>query len=134
MQRSFKKDMAALNEIFPFLEQELAALHASSATVYTVSLAVEELFTNMVKYGGPGTGTVSVSVADSEGFCRIGLEECGVEPFDPTGMGEVDLAEHNRTGRPGGLGLHLVRNLVDSLRYEYRNHCNVITFTKVLES
>ncbi len=134
MQRTFKKDMAALSEIFPFLEQELASLHASSATVYTVSLAVEELFTNMVKYSVPGAGMVAISVADVGDSCRVGVEECGVEPFDPTGIGEVDLAEHNRAGRAGGLGLHLVRNLVENLEYEYRNHCNVITFTKGLES
>ncbi len=134
MQRSFKKDLAALNEIFPFLEQELVAHHASSATVYTVSLAVEELFTNMVKYSVPGAGLVAISLAAAAGSCRVGIEECGVEPFDPTMAGEVDLEAHTRAGRPGGLGLHLVRNLVEDLRYEYRNHCNVITFTKGLES
>ncbi len=134
MQRSFKKDMAALHEIFPYLEQELAAHHASSATVYTVSLAVEELFTNMVKYSVPGEGMVAISVAAAAGSCRVGVEECGVEPFDPTTVREVDLEAHTRSGRPGGLGLHLVRTLVEDLRYEYRNHCNVITFTKVLES
>lgn len=134
MQRTFRKDMAALSEIFPFLEQELASLHASSATVYTVSLAVEELFTNMVKYSGPGAGMVAISVAEMGESCRVGVEECGVEPFDQTRVGEVDLAEHNRAGRAGGLGLHLVRHLVENLQYEYRNHCNVITFTKGLES
>jgi anti-sigma regulatory factor (Ser/Thr protein kinase) len=134
MRRTFKKDMAALSEIFPFLEQELASLHASSLTVYTVSLAVEELFTNMVKYSVPGAGMVAISVAEGGGSCRVGVEECGAEPFDPTRAGEVDLAEHNRVGRAGGLGLHLVRNLVENLRYEYRYHCNVITFSKGLES
>lgn len=134
MQRSFQKDMASLNEIFPFLEQELVALRASSATVYTVSLAVEELFTNMVKYSGPGAGMVAISVAGAGGVCRVGVEECGVEPFDPTMAGEVDLSAHNRAGRPGGLGLHLIRKLVENLRYDYRNRCNVITFTKDLES
>lgn len=134
MQRSFTKDRAALNEIFAFLERELAACHASSATIYTVSLAVEELFTNMVKYSMPGTGSVVISVAAAGDACRIVLEECGVDPFDPTRVGEVDLAEHARSGRPGGLGLYLVRNLVEDLRYEYRNRCNVITFTKGLET
>lgn len=134
MQRSFKKDMAALSEIFPFLEQELVSLHASSAAVYNVSLAVEELFTNMVKYSVSGNGMVAISIAKAGESCRVGMEECGAEPFDPTGIGEVDLAEHNRAGRAGGLGLHLVRNLVENLRYEYRNNCNVITFTKGLES
>jgi anti-sigma regulatory factor (Ser/Thr protein kinase) len=134
MQCSFKKDIAALDEIFPFLEQELAAHRASSATVYIVSLAVEELFTNMIKYSSPGSGLVAISVGTVPGSCRIVMEECGVDPFDPTVAGEVDLARHTESGRPGGLGLHLVRHLVDDIRYEYRNHCNVITFTRGLES
>jgi anti-sigma regulatory factor (Ser/Thr protein kinase) len=134
MQRSFKKDMAALTEIFPFLEQELATHHASSATVYTISLAVEELFTNMVKYSHPGTGRVVISVASTPGSCRVGMEECGVDPFDPTAVEKMDLAAHARSGRPGGLGLQLVRHLVDNLQYKYQNRCNVITFSKGLES
>jgi anti-sigma regulatory factor (Ser/Thr protein kinase) len=131
---SFKKDLTALAEIFPFLEQELASHHASSATVYAVSLAVEELFTNMVKYSLPGAGTVAISVGTVPGSCCIVMEECGVDPFDPTAIGKVDLARHTEVGRPGGLGLHLVRHLVDNVRHDYRNHCNVITFTKDLES
>ncbi len=134
MQRSFKKEMAALSEIFPFLEQELFAHHASSATAYTISLAVEELFTNMVKYSSRGAGTVIISLAIAGGVCRVGVEECGVDPFDPTRARELDLVVHTRSGRPGGLGLHLVRRLVENLRHEYRNRCNVITFTKSLES
>jgi anti-sigma regulatory factor (Ser/Thr protein kinase) len=131
---SFKKDLTALAGIFSFLEQELASRHASSATVYIVSLAVEELFTNMVKYSSPGAGTVAISVATVAGSCRIVMEECGVDPFDPTAAGEVDLTRHTEVGQPGGLGLHLVRHLVDNLHHDYRNQCNVITFTKGLES
>jgi len=126
--------MAALAGIFPFLEQELASHHASSATVYTVSLAVEELFTNMVKYSPHGAGVVTIAVGAVPGSCRIVMEECGVEPYDQTVAGEIDPARRIESGRPGGLGLYLVRHLVDDLRYEYRNHCNVITFTKSLES
>jgi serine/threonine-protein kinase RsbW len=126
--------MAALAGIFPFLEQELASHHASSATIFAVSLAVEELFTNMVKYSSPGAGTVSISVAAAAGSCRIVMEECGVEPFDPTGAAEIDLARHLESGRAGGFGLYLVRHLVDDVRFEYRDGCNVITVSKELES
>ena len=126
--------MAALAGIFPFLEQELQSHRASSATIFAVSLAVEELFTNMVKYSPPGAGTVCISVGSGEGSCHIVMEECGVEPFDPTGTGEVDLPGHLASGRPGGLGLYLVRHLVDDVHFEYRNRCNVITVSKELES
>lgn len=125
--------MAALAGIFPFLEQELASHHASSATIFAVSLAVEELFTNMVKYSSAGTGTVQISVGAAEGSCSVIMEECGVERFDPTRRTEIDLAGHLTAGRAGGLGLYLVRRLVDDVRFEYRDRCNVITVSKELE-
>jgi anti-sigma regulatory factor (Ser/Thr protein kinase) len=47
---------------------------------------------------------------------------------------DLDLAAHARSGHPGGLGLQLVRRLVDNLQYQYQNRCNLITFSKGLES
>jgi sigma-B regulation protein RsbU (phosphoserine phosphatase) len=53
-------------------------------------------------------------------------------PFDPTGHEEVDTSLSAEERDIGGLGIHLVRNLMDSINYERVNDQNVFTLKKKL--
>ena len=82
------------------------------------NLAIEELFTNMVKYGKSG-GNVTVEITGIPGGIEVTLIEEDAEPFDPTKGAEVDITAPIEQRRPVGLGLHLIRRLVDSIDYRY---------------
>jgi serine/threonine-protein kinase RsbW len=137
MQHSYRKDISSLDEILSALATELAPCDPTSAAVYAVTLAVEELFTNMVKYSPPGSGTVGLAVAVEPARggrrCRIALTEPGVPSFDPTRVPDVDTVRYLEERKIGGLGIHLVRRMVDDLEHAYRDGANVISFTKNLE-
>jgi serine/threonine-protein kinase RsbW len=98
----------------------------------TVDFAVEELFTNMVKYAPSGAAELELSVAAIPGGVEATLIDRGVDRFDPTLAPEVDVTRPIGERRPGGLGLHLVRKMVDALVYEYREDLRQarITFRK----
>jgi anti-sigma regulatory factor (Ser/Thr protein kinase) len=83
-----------------------------------VDLALEELFTNMVKYGSSVTDIV-VEIARVPGGAEVTLVEEGAERFDPMGGPAIDVHAPIEQRKPGGLGLHLVRQLVDFVDYRY---------------
>ena len=51
-------------------------------------------------------------------------------PFDPTARDEVDIAADLASRKIGGLGIHLIRRIMDEVHYERRRGRNILTITK----
>ena len=99
-----------------------------------VKFVVEELFTNMVKYSVSDTrADIAVGLASAGGRVTVCLTDSGVEPFDVTKAADADVTLGLDERAIGGLGLHLIKRMVDSLDYEYRGRQSIITFSKKLE-
>ena len=131
-QRSFPRSFDALEAMFAFIQQELAACSADDSVRYAIEFTAEELFTNMVKYNPSGGGMIDLSIAcdGAELVCR--LADPDSDPFDVTTAPDVDIHMPTEQRRPGGLGLHLIRRLVDSVEYGYSDRRSLITFRKTL--
>jgi len=97
-----------------------------------VSFIVEELFTNMVKYNPAARHDISVSLEHAPEQLTVRLIDTDVEPFDVTSAPLIDIEKPLEDRSIGGLGLHLVRNMADTLLYEYADRRSVVTFTKSL--
>lgn len=123
MQRSAKiaRSVGALEQLFNFLEQELSAEHVDEKTAFCVNLAAEELFTNLVRHNQGGADSILTGLDISPGQIELRFVDRDVEPFDPGSVPEVDINEPLEKRRPGGLGVHLVRSIVDRLSYSYDN-------------
>jgi len=132
--RTFARSFDSLEEIFAFTAEVLAPYPAERALLTMVDFVVEELFTNMVKYSPGGEPTVRMEMTRLEGGVEVVLTDRGVEPFDVTTApdAQVDLPAEMRA--PGGLGLHLIRRMVDTLVYEYspEERQSRIAFRKML--
>jgi sigma-B regulation protein RsbU (phosphoserine phosphatase) len=118
-ERSFARSFEALPAIFEFTAGEFARQGIDASLLPTVDLAVEELFTNMVKYSRGTEAEVRIGVAGLPSGVEVTLTDYDVEPFDITKAPEVDVSLPIDERRPGGLGLHLIRRLMDSVEYEY---------------
>jgi phosphoserine phosphatase len=118
IQRSFERGFDAIPALVAFTAEAFERLRVDPALLPTIDLAVEELFTNMVKYGG-GSAAVQVELVAIEGGVEVTLIDRDVEPFDVTRSPDVDIHAPIENRRPGGLGLHLVRRMMDSVEYEY---------------
>lgn len=101
--------------------------------MYPIQLAIEELFTNILKYQPDGRSDVAVYLEITDNQLVIRLTDFDSEPFDLTKTEEVNTSEYIQKKKPGGLGIHLVKQMVDSLDYEYNNRTSTITLTKHLE-
>ena len=132
--RSFRRSFDSLQDIFDFTSDFFARQEVDPGLLPTVDLAVEELFTNMVKYSPTGDAEVRIDMATVAGGVEVTLTDYDVERFDITQAPDVDINMPIEQRRPGGLGLHLIRRLVDSIGYEYskQNRQSRITFRKTL--
>ena len=117
--RSFARSFEELPAIFAFTAAEFARLGIDARLLPTMDLAVEELFTNMVKYSKGTDAEVRIGVAGIADGVEVTLTDYDVEPFDITKAPDVDVSLPIEQRQPGGLGLHLIRRLLDSVEYEY---------------
>ncbi len=119
-QRVFERSFDAIPALVAFSADAFARLGIDPRLLPTVDLAVEELFTNMVKYALGSKAGVVVGMTAIEGGVEVTLVDRDVEPFDITRSPAVDIHAPIEQRRPGGLGLHLIRQMVDSIEYEYK--------------
>lgn len=119
MPQPFPRELTSLAAVFTALEDFARAHGLDAETTGELGVIVEELFTNQVRHAGPATGPIVVDFSVEDGRIVIELRDRGVEPFDPTAAPEVDVDRPAIEREPGGLGIHLVRNLSDSFEWDY---------------
>jgi anti-sigma regulatory factor (Ser/Thr protein kinase) len=81
-----------------------------------------------------GRHDISLSLGHTPEQLTVRITDFDVEPFDVTRAPIVDTGKPLEERQPGGLGLHLVRQMADTLQYEYAERRSTITFTKALAS
>jgi serine/threonine-protein kinase RsbW len=117
--RRFDRRIDAVAEIVDFTAQVFARRGYDSSLLPAVDFAIEELFTNSVKYGGGSSSPIVVGIAAIDGGVQVTLVDADVPPFDVTLAPDADLSLPIDQRVPGGLGLHLTRRLVDDIKYSY---------------
>ena len=132
-ERRFRRAIASLGELFAFVDSFVARHGIPGDPAFDLKLALEELFTNMVKYHPEGEETILVRLEREGPQVRATLQDFDVDSWDVTCAPEPDLEAPVESRRPGGMGLHLVRKVTDDLRYEYRDRSSTITVTKRVE-
>jgi len=115
----FARTFDAIPALVAFAEDAFARLRIDPSLRTAVDLALEELFTNMVKYGRGSRADIAIAMAAIDGGVEVALVDRDVEPFDPTSRPPVDVEAPIESREPGGLGVHLIRRMADSVEYEY---------------
>lgn len=133
MERAFKKSFQSLDAIFGFLDEGFEAFRVDESARFPVRFAVEEIFTNMVKYNPEGLDDVKIMIAREERQFSVRLVDSEEHPFDPRQSKQVDLESPIEEREPGGLGLHLTKEFMDKIEYDHQNQTGVVTLIKYLE-
>jgi len=133
MDKKFKRDLNSLDEIFKFIKKFSAKTGLDESVVFTINLVVEELFTNMVKYTYENSNEILLELKKEENNLIIYLTDFDVEPFDISKTAEVDTKQSLEERRVGGLGIHLVKQMIDKIEYEYKDRQSKIILIKHLE-
>jgi len=125
--RSFKRSFDELEAIFAFTRENMNAEIAR-----TMDFVLEELFTNIVKYGAKSEAPVHIDIVRVAGGAEVTIIDTDAEPFDVTQAPEADINLPLEQRKPGGLGIHLIRKMVDTIQYSYvaEERTSRITFRK----
>ena len=114
-----------------FVEDAVKASKLNPKLTDSLNLALEEAVVNVINYAYPeGTaGEVLIDAATTDRALTFTITDGG-KPFDPTAREEVDINASVEDRPIGGLGIHLVRQIMDDVRYERRGEKNVLILTK----
>lgn len=132
-QQSFPRTAACLPEIFDFMDRFFAHAGVGDEHRMPMQFVVEEWFTNLVKYSRGGTRDILLDLKRQDGRLVLSLTDFGVERFDIREVRDVDVNLDLKHRTPGGLGIHLLKRMVDDIGYEYVDGRSTTTFVKKLE-
>ena len=121
-----------MDEVLDFVSSLLDAHGCTPRTRTQLRMAMEEVYVNVAHYAYPSQdgwaeirGSVDNGVAT---FRRID----GGTPFDPLAKPDPDVLLSGEERGIGGLGIYMVKSMVDEVEYVYRDGCNQLTLRKQL--
>lgn len=124
-----------LTRVAAALEEFARAEDWSSKVEYQIKLAVEELAINIVNYSdgegaGPEPRSVEIEIASNSDEVVVRIDDDG-RPFDPFAEAPAPDLESGLETRPvGGLGVHMVKTMMDEADYRREDGRNRVTLVK----
>ena len=125
------RDIAALADITRLVEGFYETNTMASETRYPIELALEEIFTNMVRHNAEGRSDIRIELQSRNGEVVAKLTDFDAPRFDPLTEGPPPGIERQLAQRvPGGLGIHLVRKMMDHIEYSHEDRTATVTLRK----
>ena len=124
-------DIRQISLLPGFLEDVTRDMDIDPSVTSQLNLALEEAVANVISYAYPeGTdGTVDIDAKREGNKLSLVISDNGTA-FDPTAREAVDISAGVDKRPIGGLGIHLIREIMDTVSYERRDGKNVLTITK----
>jgi anti-sigma regulatory factor (Ser/Thr protein kinase) len=122
--------MESFRELQAFVVEGARKARFPDEKLWKVELVVEELVTNVIRHGYPAgqIGKVTVGYHGKAGGPFRAKVRSGGAAFDPLARETPDLSKDIDERTPGGLGIHLVKNITDELAYERLDETNIVSF------
>ncbi len=123
-------DVAAIPGVTAAIEMAMKVYEFSDEDILDTQLAVEEALTNTIVHGyGKQPGELMITCTASDGLVELQIED-SAPPFDPLSQPEPDLSAELDKRRIGGLGVHLIRRVMDEIVYRYEDGKNILVLVK----
>ena len=130
---TFSRTLQSLEKIFEFIGTFTSKAHIEKSEIFPIELAVEELFTNMVKYQRDSLQDIAITLEKAGPKLTVTLIDPDCEPFDVLKKPEPEINQPLQERKLGGLGVYLTKKMVDVMDYQYANRKSTITLTKNFE-
>ena len=129
---TLKASLENIRKITDFVEEELADLKCPVKSHMHIVMAIDELISNVAHYAyGLRTGDVKVifDYDKAEDTIIITFIDRGI-PFNPLEVEEPDISLDAHEREIGGLGIFMVKKMMDDIEYRYEDDCNILTIKK----
>lgn len=122
-----------LLDVREFVEAELEKHEASMKVINQISLAIEEIFVNIAHYAYKDeTGKVTIKLSIKDDICTLIFIDSGIA-FNPLAKADPDITLSADERKIGGLGIFMVKKLMDSVVYKYENDQNILKIQKKIK-
>ena len=130
---TFKNEEQELNRVAEFMETVCDELQLDMHVAMKLQVAMEEMVTNVIFYAYPkGTSADITLTAESDGQeLTFVLSDTG-KPFDPTAKEDADLDVNPMDREQGGMGILIVKNIMNEVSYQRLGEMNQLTMKKKL--
>ena len=118
--------METVPQVAAFVEEHLEAFEVPMKLSMKLMVAVDEIYSNIVRYSGAGEAQIRlIKEADT---LRLIFRDNG-KPYNPLDAKEPDITASAEDRAIGGLGIFMVRKMMDHVEYMYKDGQNVLTLT-----
>ena len=126
-------DIKRVPRLNAFIDEVCEANGFDMATTMQINLAIEEAVVNVMNYAYPKgiKGDITIETKANDTQMSFIISDTG-KPFDPTAKAEVDITLSAEDRAIGGLGIHLIRKIMDNINYERVDGHNILTLIKKL--
>ena len=114
------KSMIPVSEFAKSLTEKLAVV---PKVANKVSIAVDEIYSNIINYSGAELATISYEIKD--GRLYITFTDDGI-PYNPLEAEEPDITLSAEERKIGGLGIFMVKKMTESMEYTYEDEKNIL--------
>ena len=122
--------LEGMDLILAFVSLLLDANGCSTKARTQLRMAMEELFVNVTLYAYPdGNGWAEMRGSVDNGVATFEMIDGG-RPFDPLAKEDPDIMLPGEERSIGGLGIYMVKTMMDEVNYEYRDGCNRLLMRK----
>lgn len=122
------EDISKIAELPTIVESLAEELHLSSDVQFNINLALEEALANIFSYAYPENESKEaiLQIKQYEHHLFFILTDSGVE-FDPTKEDDVDITLPAEERKIGGLGIFLIKNIMNHVSYQRIDDKNILT-------
>ena len=131
--RIFKADVKELDNLFEYSSTLLEVLGFKKRDIIMINTALEEVFVNVAKYAYEDTGEVEVTLSNDKNKVTFTFRDSG-KPFNPLEKEDPNITAGSEEREIGGLGIYMVKNIMDETSYEYKDNHNILTLVKYRNS
>jgi serine/threonine-protein kinase RsbW len=126
-----KNDLAELCRLFQAVEDLGTESQLPKRLIFDLKLALDEVFTNIVSYGyeDDAEHEIAVRISMEAGEVCVHVED-DARPFNPLDYPHPNVSAPLTERQVGGLGIHLVRHLMDEVDYKRENGKNILQLRK----
>ena len=126
-----KNEIAELERVAVFVEEVSQLLSLDSETTMNLNLALEEVVSNVILYAYPQKmgENIIIKASSDDNILVFTITDKGVE-FDPTKVEDADITLAAEDREIGGLGIFIVKNIMNEVTYQRLDGKNILTLKK----